>query len=44
MQDLNQSKTRKILIGVVITILLISSGPRLDSDLGHEWIVGDERH
>ncbi len=43
MQDLNQSKTRKILIGVVITILLISSGPRLDSDLGHEWIVGDER-
>ena len=43
MQDLNQSKKRKILIGVVITVLLISSGPRLDSDLGHEWIVGDER-
>mgnify|MGYP001474970609 FL=1 len=43
MQYLNQSKTRKILIGLVITILLISSGPRLDSDLGHEWIVGDER-
>ena len=43
MQYLNQSKTRKILIGLVITILLISSGPRLDSDLGHEWMVGDER-
>lgn len=43
MQYLNQSKTRKILIGLVIIILLISSGPRLDSDLGHEWIVGDER-
>ncbi len=43
MQYLNQSKTRRILIGLVITILLISSGPRLDSDLGHEWIVGDER-
>ena len=43
MQYLNQSKPRKILIGLVITILLISSGPRLDSDLGHEWIVGDER-
>ena len=43
MQYLNQSKTRKILIGLVIIILLISSGPRLDSDLGHEWMVGDER-
>jgi len=43
MQYLNQSKTRRILIGLAITILLISSGPRLDSDLGHEWIVGDER-
>ena len=43
MQYLNLSKPRKILIGLVITILLISSGPRLDSDLGHEWIVGDER-
>ncbi|MEC9174086.1 MAG: glycerophosphodiester phosphodiesterase [Candidatus Thermoplasmatota archaeon] len=43
MHYLNQSKTRKILIGLVITILLISSGPRLDSDLGHEWMVGDER-
>ncbi|MEC7043106.1 MAG: glycerophosphodiester phosphodiesterase [Candidatus Thermoplasmatota archaeon] len=43
MQYLNQSNTRKILIGLVITILLISSGPRLDSDLGHEWMVGDER-
>lgn len=43
MQYLNQSKTRKIVIVVVITILLISSGPRLDSDLGHEWMVGDER-
>ncbi|MEC8721416.1 MAG: glycerophosphodiester phosphodiesterase [Candidatus Thermoplasmatota archaeon] len=43
MQYLNQSKTRKIIIGLVITILVISSGPRIDSDLGHEWIVGDER-
>ena len=43
MQDLKQSKTRKILIGLVIAIILISSGPRLDSDLGHEWIVGDDR-
>ncbi|MEC7143010.1 MAG: glycerophosphodiester phosphodiesterase, partial [Candidatus Thermoplasmatota archaeon] len=42
-QYLNQSKTRKIIIGLVITILVISSGPRIDSDLGHEWIVGDER-
>ena len=43
MEDLSQSKTRKILIGVVIIILLMSSGPRLDSDLGHEWIVDDDR-
>ena len=43
MQYLNQSKTRKIIIGLVITILVISSGPRIDSDLGHEWMVGDER-
>ena len=43
MQDLNQSRTRNILFVVVITILLISSGPRIDSDLGHEWVVGDDR-
>ena len=43
MEDLSQSKTRKILIGLVIIILLISSGPRLDSDLGHEWIVDEDR-
>lgn len=43
MQYPDQTKTRKILIGLVILILLISSGPRLNSDLGHEWMVGDER-
>ncbi len=34
---------KKIIIGLAIAFLLISSGPRLDSDLGEEWIVGDER-
>ena len=47
MKDLNPntptSNRKKILIGFIITILLISSGPRLDSDLGHEWIVGEDR-
>ena len=34
---------QKILLGIVIFLLLLFSGPRLDSDLGNDWIVGDER-
>ena len=36
-------KRQKILLGIVIFLLLLFSGPRLDSDLGNDWIVGDER-
>ncbi len=38
-----QTKSRKIFFAFLIAIILIFSGPRLDSDLGGEWIVGDER-
>ena len=47
MQDENetnvQTKSRKTFFTLLIAIILIFSGPRLDSDLGEEWIVGDER-
>lgn len=36
-------KRQKILLGIAIFFLLFFSGPRLDSDLGNNWIVGDER-
>tara|TARA_B100001113_G_scaffold190666_1_gene156267 strand:- start:251 stop:1177 length:927 start_codon:yes stop_codon:yes gene_type:complete len=36
-------RRQKILLGIVIFLLLLFSGPRLDSDLGNDWIVGDER-
>ena len=36
-------KRKKILLGISIFLLLLFSGPRLDSDLGNDWIVGDER-
>ncbi len=34
---------RKIALGIGIALLLLFSGPRLDSDLGNEWIVGEDR-
>jgi len=37
------SPRRKLGIGVFVLILVMFSGPRLDSDLGKEWMVGDER-
>ncbi len=45
MKDLIESKPtfqRKIVIGIILIILLVSSGPRIDSDLGHEWMVGED--
>ncbi|MEC8978652.1 MAG: glycerophosphodiester phosphodiesterase [Candidatus Thermoplasmatota archaeon] len=36
-------RRQKILLGIGIFFLLLFSGPRLDSDLGNDWIVGDER-
>lgn len=36
-------RRQKIALGIGITLLILFSGPRLDSDLGNEWIVGDER-
>ncbi len=37
------STRRKFGIGVLVLFLVMASGPRLDSDLGKEWMVGDER-
>ncbi|MDP6857217.1 MAG: glycerophosphodiester phosphodiesterase family protein, partial [Candidatus Thalassarchaeaceae archaeon] len=37
------SPQRKLGIGIFVLILVMFSGPRLDSDLGKEWMVGDER-
>ena len=34
---------KKITISALVFLLLAVSGPRLDSDLGKEWIVGEER-
>jgi glycerophosphoryl diester phosphodiesterase len=34
-------KRQKIILGISIFLLLMFSGPRLDSDLGNDWIVGD---
>ena len=36
-------RRKKILFGIGVFFLLLFSGPRLDSDLGNDWIVGDER-
>lgn len=34
---------KKFTISALVFLLLAASGPRLDSDLGKEWIVGEER-